>query len=85
MTNEEQYPDDVICGNCHGHQLEQTNEDRDGIGWYLDFECQDCGATGQVENRHSGVSKYHGDVTTPRRVDLRREAAYARDRGESDA
>lgn len=81
MTDDEPTPDDVICGNCHGFNLEQTNKDRDSLAWYYDYQCQDCGANGQVENRHSGISKYHRDVTTPRRVDLEREAAHARDRG----
>ncbi len=76
-------PRDVLCANCHSAQLEQTQKQRDSIAWWITFKCQQCGATGDVENRNSGVSKYHGDVTTPRRVDLEREAAYARTRGES--
>ncbi len=74
MSNEPTYPDDVICGGCHGANLERTDEERDGIAWWLSYECRDCGATGEVENRHGGVSKYHGDVTTPRRVDLERRS-----------
>lgn len=80
MTPEPVYPDGVICGACHSRRLERTDEERDGIAWWLSYECSDCGATGVVEERHSGVTCYHGDVTTPRRADLKRASMERRGR-----
>lgn len=80
MTREPVYPDDVICGACHSPRLDRTDKERDGIAWWLSYECPDCGATGDVEEPHNGVTKYHDDVTTPRRADLERASMERRGR-----
>ncbi len=63
-------PDDTICASCHCTRLERVDESQDSIAWWLSYRCPDCGATGKVENLRAGGSRYHGDVTTPRRADL---------------
>lgn len=70
--HEATFPDDAICADCFNSRLEETGRERDGIAWWVSFICPACGAEGEVEQLFSGSSRYHGDVTTPRRADMDR-------------
>lgn len=69
--------DGTMCASCESWRIERTGKQRDGIAWWLTFKCADCGATGEVENRHSGTSRYHGQITTARRLDRAEREAFA--------
>lgn len=74
--HEPTFPDDSICAECFNPRLEETDRERGGLAWWVSFICPVCGATGEVEQLFSGGSKYHGEVTTPRRADMERREAH---------
>lgn len=77
----------LLCGECSlpyepGPRLEKTGEETYEDARVEDFECLDCGATGSVQqSRDTGPVTRYGCVTTPRLLDLKREAAWARTNG----
>ena len=89
IENDEQsaLTDDLLlCGECaHRYdapRVEKTGEETYEDARVEDFECLDCGATGCIErNRETGLVTRYGCVTTPRLIDLEREAAWERANG----